>query len=83
MKILFLTHSFNSLAQRLYVELTRCGHEVAVELDINDAVIIQAVEIYQPALINAPFLNLLTALVYDVSISLDIRLRVLGTHDVI
>lgn len=57
MKILFLTHSFNSLAQRLYVELTRRGHEVSVEFDINDAVTIQAVEIYQPALIIAPFLK--------------------------
>lgn len=57
MKILFLTHSFNSLAQRLFVELTRGGHEVSVEFDINDAVTIQAVEIYQPALIIAPFLK--------------------------
>ena len=27
MKILFLTHSFNSLAQRLYIELARRGHD--------------------------------------------------------
>ena len=38
MRILFLTRSFNGLAQRLYIELTGRGHEVAVEFDISDAV---------------------------------------------
>jgi putative two-component system hydrogenase maturation factor HypX/HoxX len=57
MKILFLTHSFNSLAQRLYIELTRRGHEVSIEFDINDAVTAQAVELYRPNLIVAPFLK--------------------------
>lgn len=57
MKILFLTHSFNSLAQRLYIELARCGHEVSIEFDINDAVTAQAVELYRPNLIVAPFLK--------------------------
>ncbi|MDP2694727.1 MAG: hydrogenase maturation protein [Gallionella sp.] len=57
MKILFLTHSFNSLAQRLYVELVRRGHEVSIEFDINDEVTAQAVELYRPDLIVAPFLK--------------------------
>ena len=57
MKILFLTHSFNSLAQRLYIELSRCGHEISIEFDINDAVTVQAVELYRPDLIVAPFLK--------------------------
>jgi len=57
MKILFLTHSFNSLAQRLYIELARRGHEVSIEFDINDAVTVQAVELYCPDLIIAPFLK--------------------------
>ena len=57
MKILFLTHSFNSLAQRLYIELVRRGHEVSIEFDINDAVTAQAVELYRPDLIVAPFLK--------------------------
>jgi putative two-component system hydrogenase maturation factor HypX/HoxX len=56
-KILFLTHSFNSLAQRLYIELTRRGHEVSIEFDINDAVAVQAVELYRTDLIVAPFLK--------------------------
>ena len=57
MRILFLTHSFNSLAQRLFVELSDKGHEVSVELDINDAVTADAVSLFKPDLILAPFLR--------------------------
>ncbi len=57
MRILFLTHSFNSLTQRLYLELTGRGHEVSVEFDISDAVTLEAVARYRPDLIVAPFLK--------------------------
>lgn len=57
MRILFLTHSFNSLTQRLFVELREQGHEVSVEFDINDAIAIEAVELFRPDLIIAPFLK--------------------------
>ena len=57
MNILFLTHSFNSLAQRLFIELTRCGHDISIEFDISDAVTEQAVELYRPDLVIAPFLK--------------------------
>ena len=57
MRILFLTRSFNSLSQRLTLELTALGHEVAIEFDISDAVTIEAVALYRPALIVAPFLK--------------------------
>lgn len=57
MKILFLTHSFNSLSQRLYVELTRRGHEVSMEFDINDSVAREAVKLFKPDLIVAPYLR--------------------------
>ncbi len=57
MRILFLTHSFNSLTQRLYVEMREDGHEVSVEFDINDEVTIDAVARYQPDLVIAPFLK--------------------------
>ena len=57
MRILFLTHSFNSLAQRLYLELSALDHEISVELDISDSVTIEAVALYQPALVIAPFLK--------------------------
>lgn len=57
MKILFLTHAFNGLAQRLYVELTARGHEVAIELDVNDAMTRQAIALAQPDVVVAPFLK--------------------------
>jgi putative two-component system protein, hydrogenase maturation factor HypX/HoxX len=56
-RILFLTHSFNSLAQRLYVELAARGHQLSVELDINDAATESAVELFRPHLVVAPFLK--------------------------
>jgi len=56
-RILFLTRSFNSLSQRLYLDLTALGHQVSVELDIAEAVSVEAVALYQPALIVAPYLT--------------------------
>mgnify|MGYP001819959967 CR=1 FL=1 len=57
MRILFLTHSFNSLTQRLFVEMREDGHEVSVEFDINDDVTEDAVARFQPDLVIAPFLK--------------------------
>jgi putative two-component system hydrogenase maturation factor HypX/HoxX len=57
MRILFLTHAFNSLTQRLYTELTAAGHDVSVEFDINDSVTREAVALWRPELIVAPFLK--------------------------
>jgi len=57
MRILFLTHAFNSLSQRLFVELQQLGHEVSIEFDVNDIVSLEAVELFQPDLIIAPFLK--------------------------
>lgn len=57
MRILFLTHAFNSLSQRLFLELTERGHDVSIEFDINDAVTAEAVELFAPGLIVAPFLK--------------------------
>lgn len=57
LNILFLTHSFNSLAQRLFIELMRCGHDVSIEFDISDTVTEQAVELCRPDLVIAPFLK--------------------------
>ncbi|MGE5770410.1 MAG: formyltransferase family protein, partial [Betaproteobacteria bacterium] len=57
MRILFLTHSFNSLSQRLYCELSERGHELSVEFDIADAVAEEAVALFKPDLIVAPFLK--------------------------
>ena len=57
MKILFLSHAFNGLAQRLFVELAALGHEVSIEIDVNDAVTAEAVALAAPDLIIAPFLK--------------------------
>ena len=57
MRILLLTHSFNSLSQRLFVELVERGHEVSVELDIHDAVTCEAVGMFDPDVVLAPFLK--------------------------
>ena len=57
MRILLLTHSFNSLCQRLFVELEAAGHEVSVEFDINDAVTEEAVSLFRPDCLVAPFLK--------------------------
>ncbi|HSD60794.1 MAG TPA: hydrogenase maturation protein [Burkholderiales bacterium] len=57
MRILLLTHSFNSLAQRLYVELTEREHDVSIELDIADSVTEEAVALFQPHLVIAPFMK--------------------------
>lgn len=57
MRILLLTHAFNSLTQRLYAELAGDGHELSVELDIHDRVTIDAVELFRPQVILAPFLK--------------------------
>jgi putative two-component system hydrogenase maturation factor HypX/HoxX len=57
MRIFLLTHSFNSLSQRLWLELRACGHEVTVELDIADSVAEEAVALWGPDVIVAPFLK--------------------------
>jgi putative two-component system hydrogenase maturation factor HypX/HoxX len=57
MRILLLVHAFNSLSQRLYVELTSDGHELSVEFDIHDRVTCEAVDLFRPDVILAPFLK--------------------------
>ena len=57
MRILLLTHSFNSLTQRLFAELKADGHELTVEFDIADRVAEEAVALFRPDLILAPFLK--------------------------
>ena len=57
MRILLLSHSFNSLTQRLHVELRERGHDVAVELDIHADVTRESVALHRPDLLIAPFLK--------------------------
>ncbi len=57
MRILLLAHAFNSLTQRLYVELAQAGHSLSVEFDIDDGVTREAVALFRPHLILAPYLR--------------------------
>ena len=57
MRILILCHAFNSLSQRLYCELGARGHQLSVEFDIADSVAEEAVALFRPALIVAPYLR--------------------------
>ncbi|MBI5331263.1 MAG: hydrogenase maturation protein [Betaproteobacteria bacterium] len=57
MRLLLLTHAFNSLTQRLFVELQALGHELSVEFDINDRVTEEAADLFRPHLILAPYLR--------------------------
>lgn len=57
MRILLLAHDFNSLAQRLYVELAGGDHDVSVELDVNDALAAEAASLFEPDLVLAPFMK--------------------------
>lgn len=57
MRILLLTHSFNALSQRLFAELALRGHELSVEFDIADSVTEEAVALFRPQVVIAPFLK--------------------------
>ena len=57
MRILILCHAFNSLSQRLYSELAARGHQLSVEFDIADSVAEEAVALFRPELIVAPYLR--------------------------
>ncbi len=57
MRILLLTHGFNGLAQRMFVELTDLGHELSVEFDISEAVTLEAVARFRPRVVLAPYLR--------------------------
>ena len=57
MRILLLCHSFNSLTQRLFVELSEKEHIVSIEFDVNDDISLEAINLFQPDIIIAPFLK--------------------------
>jgi len=57
MRILLLASAYNSLTQRVHVELADRGHEVAVELALGDEVMREAVHRHGPDLVIAPMLT--------------------------
>jgi putative two-component system hydrogenase maturation factor HypX/HoxX len=57
MRILLLASAYNSLTQRVHVELAGRGHEVAVDLALGDEVMREAVRRHGPDLVIAPMLT--------------------------
>jgi len=56
-RILLMASAYNSLTQRVHVELADRGHEVTVELALGDEVMRRAVRRHSPDLIIAPMLT--------------------------
>src|SRR5947209_5859151 len=57
MKILLLVSSFNGLTQRAWCALREAGHEVSVELALDELTIVSGVEAAKPDLVICPFLK--------------------------
>src|SRR5215471_14362413 len=57
MRILLMASAYNSLTQRVHVELADRGHEVAVELALGDSVMREAARRHGPDLVIAPMLT--------------------------
>ncbi|MBI3156265.1 MAG: hydrogenase maturation protein, partial [Burkholderiales bacterium] len=57
MRILLIAHGFNGLTQRLHAELRADGHEVSFEYDIADSVTEEAVALWRPDVLIAPFMK--------------------------
>ena len=57
MRILLVASCYNSLTQRVHVELADRGHEVSVELALGDEVLRDGVRRFDPDLVIAPMLT--------------------------
>jgi putative two-component system protein, hydrogenase maturation factor HypX/HoxX len=57
MKILLLVSSFNGLTQRAWCALREAGHDVSVELAVDETTIVSGVEAAKPDLVICPFLK--------------------------
>ena len=57
MRILLLCSAFNGLSQRAWLALRARGHEVTVELAVDEAAMTSAVRLFEPDLIICPFLR--------------------------
>jgi putative two-component system protein, hydrogenase maturation factor HypX/HoxX len=64
MRILLISSAYNSMTQRVHVELADRGHEVSVELALGDEVMREAVRRFDPNLVVAPMLT--TAIPADI-----------------
>lgn len=57
MRILLISTSYNCLTQRAHLELSALGHEVSVELSLNDEAMRETVAWFEPELIICPYLK--------------------------
>ena len=57
MRILLLCSAFNGLTQRAWIELREAGHDVTVELALNEETMTAAAALFDPELIICPFLR--------------------------
>jgi putative two-component system protein, hydrogenase maturation factor HypX/HoxX len=64
MRILLISSAYNSMTQRVHVELADRGHEVSVELALGDEVMREGVRRFDPDLVVAPMLT--TAIPADI-----------------
>jgi putative two-component system hydrogenase maturation factor HypX/HoxX len=64
MRILLIASAYNSMTQRVHVELADLGHEVSVELALGEEVMREGVRRYDPDLVIAPMLT--TAIPADI-----------------
>jgi putative two-component system protein, hydrogenase maturation factor HypX/HoxX len=64
MRILLMASAYNSMTQRVHVELADRGHQVSVELALGDEVVRDAVRRCDPDLVIAPMLT--TAIPADI-----------------
>jgi putative two-component system hydrogenase maturation factor HypX/HoxX len=57
MRILLLATAYNSLTQRVHVELVYRGHDVSIELALSEELMTESVELFQPDLVIATFVK--------------------------
>lgn len=57
MNVLLLASAFNSLTQRVWLDLRRAGHDVSVELAVSPAAMREAAVLVDPDVILCPFLR--------------------------
>lgn len=57
MRILLIATAYNSLTQRAHLELNALGHDVSVELSLNNQIMKEGIALFQPDLILCPFMK--------------------------
>lgn len=57
MRILLLSTSYNSMTQAAHLELNQLGHDVSIEVFVNDDQVREGIELFKPELILCPMLT--------------------------